>query len=145
MQGQGIKLSTLFALATSINLCRPAIKSESGQSPYIHRIRASICVIIINYYNNIVNSEITTRMDTYARFLYQLQMKKIWLLTSAEDTVLCELKCGMDISSNTLCAIKGKKSSTHTSHTIQQIFMAKGKGPGINLYLGEGLLSRFIP
>jgi hypothetical protein len=32
------------------------------------------------------------------------------LLTSAEDTVLCELKCGLDISSNTLCVIKGKKS-----------------------------------
>jgi hypothetical protein len=76
----------------------------------------------------------TTRIDTYARFLYQLQMKKIRLLTSAEDTVLCELKCGMDISSNTLCAIKGKKKArTHTTHTIQQIFMAKGKGLGINL------------
>jgi hypothetical protein len=60
-------------------------------------------------------------------------MKKIRLLTSAEDTVLCELKCGMDISSNNLCAIKGKKASTHTSHTIQQNFVAKGKGLGINL------------
>jgi hypothetical protein len=76
----------------------------------------------------------TTRMDTYARFLYQLQMKKIRSLTSAEDTVLCELKCGMDISSNTMCAIKGKKkASTHTSHTIQQIFVVKGEGLGINL------------
>ena len=110
MQGQGIKLSTWFAWATLRNLCTPAIKSESRRSPYIHRIRASICVIIVNYYNNIVNSEMTTHMDTYARFLYQLQMKKIRLLTSAEDTVLCELKCGMDISSNSLCAIKGKKS-----------------------------------
>jgi hypothetical protein len=60
-------------------------------------------------------------------------MKKIRLLTSAEDTVLSELKCGMDISSNTLCAIKGKKASTHTAHTIQQIFVAKGKGLDTNL------------
>jgi hypothetical protein len=60
-------------------------------------------------------------------------MKKIRLLTSAEDTVLYELKCGLDISSNTLCAIKGKKASTHTSHTIQQNFVAKGKVLGINL------------
>jgi hypothetical protein len=59
--------------------------------------------------------------------------EKIRLLTSAEDTVLCELKCGMDISSNTLCAIKGKKTSTHTSHTIQQNFVAKGKELDINL------------
>jgi hypothetical protein len=60
-------------------------------------------------------------MDT----CYQLQMK-IRLLTLAEDTVLCELKCGSDILSNTLYAIKGKKASTHTSHTIQQNLVAKG-------------------
>jgi hypothetical protein len=63
-------------------------------------------------------------------------MKKIRLLTSAEDTVLCELKCGSDISLNTLCAIKGKKTSTHTSHTIQQNLVAKDKG--LSLFIARG-------
>jgi hypothetical protein len=67
-------------------------------------------------------------------------MKKIRLLTSAEDTVLCELKCGSDISSNTLCAVKGKKASTHTSHTIQQNLVAKGKGLGIFIARGGSLI-----
>jgi hypothetical protein len=67
-------------------------------------------------------------------------MKKIRLLTSAENTVLCELKCGLDISSNTLCAIKVKKASTHTSHTIQQNFVAKGKGLGLFIARGGSLI-----
>jgi hypothetical protein len=44
-------------------------------------------------------------------------MKKIKLLTSAEDTVLCELKCGSDILLNILCAIKGKKKVAPIPHT----------------------------
>ena len=35
------------------------------------------------------------------------------MLTSAEDIILCELKCGSDISSNTSCAWQRKKTSTH--------------------------------
>jgi hypothetical protein len=63
-------------------------------------------------------------------------MKKIRLLTSAEDTVLSEHKCGSDISSNTLCAIKVKK----TSHTIQQNLVAKGKGLGLFIARGGSLI-----
>jgi hypothetical protein len=55
--------------------------------------------------------------------------------------VLCKLKCGLEISSNTLCAIKGKKASTHTSHTIQQNFVAKGKGLGLFIARGGSLIS----
>jgi hypothetical protein len=73
-------------------------------------------------------------MDTYARFLYQLQMKKIRLPTSAEDTVLCELKCGMDISSNTLCAIKGKKKLAPTPHTQSSKFLWQRAKGWVSIY-----------
>ena len=40
-------------------------------------------------------------------------MKRIKLLTSVEDIILCEFKCGSGISSNTSCAWQRKKTSTH--------------------------------
>jgi hypothetical protein len=55
-------------------------------------------------------------------------MKKIRLLTSVEDTVLCKLKYGMDISSNTLCAIKGKKKLAPTPHTQSNNLWQRAKG-----------------
>jgi hypothetical protein len=61
-------------------------------------------------------------------------MKKIRLLTSAEDTVLCELKYGMDISSNTLCAIKGKKKLAPTAHTQSSKFLWQRAKGWVSIY-----------
>jgi hypothetical protein len=64
-------------------------------------------------------------------------MKKIRLLTSAEDTVLCELKCGIDISSNTLCAIKEKKKIAPTPHTQSSKFLWQRAKGWVSIYSQE--------
>jgi hypothetical protein len=43
--------------------------------------------------------------------------------------MLCELKCGMDILLNTLCAIKGEKKLAPTPHTqSSKILWQRAKG-----------------
>jgi hypothetical protein len=58
-------------------------------------------------------------------------MKKIRLLTSAEDTVLCELSVDRTFRRTHCVQSKEKKTSTHTSHTIQQNLVANGKELGL--------------
>jgi hypothetical protein len=75
-----------------------------------------------------MNSEMTT-LHGHMQYFCTITDEEIRLLTSAEDTVLCELKCGLDISSNTLCTIKGKKKLAPTPHTqSSKILWQRAKG-----------------